>query len=146
MTKSYYAGMEIDAPCGRCKMETRHRILSITENTPEKLICVTCSSVHKFKLERDDRSANIKAARPLRVRQPAPKRSSSSSTSSPSHFQNLMITERAGTIAKPYGQGIAWETGMWMDHSTFGLGKVQYKSGRKIDVLFQTGLKTLMAL
>jgi hypothetical protein len=57
-----------------------------------------------------------------------------------------MIAERAGAIAKPYGQGIAWETGMWMDHPSFGLGKIQHKSGRKIDVLFQTGLKTLMAL
>jgi len=146
MTKSYYAGMEIDAPCGRCKTETRHRILSITENIPEKLICVACSAIHKFKPERiiDERPANIKSVRALRTGQPVPKRPSSSS--SPSQFQNLMITERAGTIAKPYGQGIAWETGMWMDHPAFGLGKIQHKSGRKIDVLFQTGLKTLMAL
>jgi hypothetical protein len=35
---------------------------------------------------------------------------------------------------------------MWIDHPTFGLGKIQHKSGRKLDVLFQTGIKTLMAL
>jgi len=146
MTKSYYAGMEIDAPCGRCKTETRHRILSITENIPEKLICVTCSSIHKFKPERiiDERPANIKATRPLRTGQSGSKHFSSSS--SILNFQNLMIEERAGSIAKPYGQGIVWETGMWLDHPTFGLGKIQRKAGRKIEVLFQTGLKTLMAL
>jgi hypothetical protein len=127
-------------------METGHRVLSITENIPEKLICVMCGSIHKFKPERitDNRPANIKAARPLRAAQSAPKRSAPSS--SPSHFQNLMIAERAGAIAKPYGQGIAWDTGMWIDHPVFGLGKIQHKSGRKIDVLFQIGLKTLMAL
>jgi len=144
MTKSYYAGMEIDAPCGRCKSETRHRILSITEGVPEKLICATCNSTHKFKPERvkDHVSANIKAARPTKGTQAGPKRSGTS----PSHFQELMVTERAGAIAKPYGQGITWEIGMWMDHPSFGLGKIQHKSGRKIDVFFASGLKTLMAL
>ena len=52
MTKSYYAGMDVDAPCGRCKEETRHRILSITDGVPEKLICTSCNSVHKFRPER----------------------------------------------------------------------------------------------
>ena len=144
MTKSYYAGMEIDAPCGRCKVETRHRILSITEGVPDRLICATCSSIHKFKPERvkDNVSANIKVARPTKGTQAGPKRSAQS----PSRFQELMIAERAGATAKPYGQGINWETGMWMDHPSFGLGKIQHKSGRKIDVLFKSGLKTLMAL
>ena len=50
MTRNYYAGQELDAPCGRCKGETRHRILSITDGVPEKLICISCSSVHKFRL------------------------------------------------------------------------------------------------
>jgi len=31
MTKSYYAGMDLDAPCGRCKQETRHRVVTITD-------------------------------------------------------------------------------------------------------------------
>lgn len=139
MTKSYYAGMETDAPCGRCRMETRHRILSITEGVPETLICVNCSAIHKFKPER---ITVERAVRPTK----ATKNVSKASASSPSQFQNLMIAERAGAIAKPYGQGIAWEVGMWLDHPNFGLGKIQHRSGRKVDVLFQSGLKTLMAL
>ena len=144
MTKSYYAGMEIDAQCGRCKMETRHRILSITENVPEKLICAACGSIHKFKPERikADSPANTKVARPTKATHATPRRSAAS----PSLFQHLMASERAGAIAKPYGQGVSWEAGMWIDHPSFGLGKIQHKSGRKIDVLFQSGLKTLMAL
>jgi hypothetical protein len=57
-----------------------------------------------------------------------------------------MAEERAGTAAKPYGQGVGWEEGMWLDHPSFGLGRVQHRSGKKIDVLFQTGIKTLIAL
>jgi hypothetical protein len=144
MAKSYYAGMEIDAPCGRCKSETRHRILSITEGVPENLICATCNSIHKFKPERvkESGAAKTKVVRPTKSTHATSQRS----TPSQSNFQNLMITERAGAIAKPYGQGIAWEVGMWLDHPNFGLGKIQHKANRKIDVLFQTGLKTLMAL
>jgi hypothetical protein len=130
--------MDMDAPCGRCKMETKHRILSITEGVPEKLICANCNSIHKFKPERvaDPKRPNDKAA------QPKPR----ASATSPSHFQNLMIAEKAGAIAKPYGKGTAWEAGMWMDHPAFGLGKIQSKAGRKLNVLFRDGLKTMMAL
>jgi len=141
MTKSYYAGMEVDAQCGRCKTETRHRVLTITDGVPEKLICAACASVHKFKPERV-RAEAPSSGRSSRTTQASPKRASSS----PSQFQHLMISERAGAIAKPYCKGTNWEAGMWIDHPSFGLGKIQHKSGRKIDVLFQSGIKTLMAL
>ena len=139
MTKSYYAGMELDAPCGRCKGETRHRILSITEGTPEKLICMTCNSVHKFRAEKPAKAEP--AARPARMAtasapKPAP---------SPSRFQEMMISEQAGTRAQPYSPAVAWEEGLWMDHPSFGLGKVQRKAGRKAEVLFRDGLKTLIS-
>jgi len=143
MTKTMYAGMELDARCGRCKMETKHRILSITEGIPEKLICTNCSSIHKYKPERviAERSSSSRAPS-----QPKAARSGARSASaSPSNFQQLMISEQAGTKAKPYGQGVAWEEGMWMDHPSFGLGKIQHKAGRKVNVLFQAGLKTLIA-
>jgi hypothetical protein len=136
--------MDMDAPCGRCKMETKHRILSITEGVPEKLICANCNSIHKFKPERAAASnkPSDRAARHAGAAQPKPR----ASASSPSHFQNLMITEKAGAVAKPYGKGTAWEAGMWMDHPAFGLGRIQSKSGRKLNVLFRDGLKTMMAL
>lgn len=139
MVKSYYAGMDLDAPCGRCKGETRHRILSITDGTPEKLICTSCNSVHKFRAEKPAKAAS--APRPARMATA----SSPKPASSPSRFQELMIAEQAGTKAQPYSPATKWEDGMWMDHPNFGLGKVQRKSGRKAEVLFREGLKTLLS-
>ncbi|MBK8792586.1 MAG: zinc ribbon domain-containing protein [Holophaga sp.] len=139
MVKSYYAGMDLDAPCGRCKGETRHRILSITDGTPEKLICTSCNSVHKFRAEKPAKATA--APRPARMATA----SSPKPASSPSRFQELMITEQAGTKAQPYSPAMKWEDGMWMDHPNFGLGKVQRKSGRKAEVLFREGLKTLLS-
>jgi len=139
MVKSFYAGMDIDAPCGRCKGETRHRILSITDGTPEKLICTSCNSVHKFRAEKPPKpEPTPRAARMATAA--APKAASSSS-----RFQELMIAEQAGTKAQPYTPAFRWDEGMWMDHPTFGLGKVQRKSGRKAEVLFREGLKTLLS-
>ena len=143
MTKSYYAGQDMDAPCGRCKGETRHRILSITDGVPEKLICVSCKSVHKFRTEKAPKPAP--APRPGHPTAAARAASPSRAASSPSRFQELMMAEQAGTRAVPYTVAHRWEEGMWMDHPSFGLGKVQKRLGRKVDVLFRDGLKTLVS-
>ena len=141
MAKSYYAGMELDAPCGRCKGETRHRILSITDGVPEKLICNSCKGIHKFRAERPAKPEPAARA-PRMATAAAPK---ASSAPSPSRFQELMINEQAGTKAQPYSPATRWEEGMWMDHPSFGLGRVQRKGGRKAEVLFRDGLKTLIS-
>ena len=139
MAKSYYVGMELEAPCGRCKGETRHRIHTITDGTPERLICNSCGSVHKF---RPERPAKPEAApwAPRMATQAAPK-----PTASPSRFQELMIAEQAGAKAQPYSAAQRWDEGMWMDHPSFGLGRVQRRASRKVEVLFREGLKTLIS-
>lgn len=139
MTKSYYAGMDVDAPCGRCKGETRHRILSITDGIPEKLICVNCNSVHKFRPEKPAKPEPAPRA-PRMATAAAPK-----PAASPSRFQELMIQEQAGAKAKPYSVAERWEPGAWLDHPSFGLGRVQRRNGRKVEVLFREGLKTLIS-
>jgi hypothetical protein len=143
MTKSYYAGQELDAPCGRCKGETRHRILSITDGVPEKLICVSCKSVHKFRAEKAERpAASSHSHRPtVAVRTSTPR----AAAASPSRFQELMVSEQAGARAVSYSVSQRWDEGMWMDHPNFGLGRVQKRLGRKVDVLFRDGLKTLVS-
>jgi hypothetical protein len=131
--------MEVDAPCGRCKSETQHRILSITDGVPEKLICVNCKSVHKFRAEKPARPEPASRA-PRMATAAAPK-----PTASPSRFQELMIQEQGGARARQYSVAERWEEGVWMDHPSFGLGKVQRRNGRKVEVLFREGLKTLIS-
>ena len=142
MTKTYYAGQDLDAPCGRCKQETRHRVLTLTNGTPDKLICATCSSVHKFRLEKPAKPETaVRVSRgAASTSGPKPK-----PAASPSRFQELMVQEQAGSIAKPYSPGTRFEEGQWMDHPSFGLGKIQKRIGKKVDVLFRQGLKTLIS-
>jgi hypothetical protein len=56
-----------------------------------------------------------------------------------------MMAEQAGAKAVTYTVSTHWDEGMWMDHPSFGLGKVQKRLGRKVDVLFRDGLKTLVS-
>lgn len=138
MTKTYYAGMDIDAPCGRCKGETRHRVLTLTNGVPDNLICANCKSVHKFRPDRTKAEAAPRIARGGTSLKPRP-------SASPSRFQELMTQEQAGSIAKPYSIQSRWDEGDWMDHPSFGLGKVQRRLAKKVDVLFRDGLKTLIS-
>lgn len=134
MTKSYYAGMDLDAWCGRCKQETRHRVLTITDGTPLDLICMSCSSKHKFRAEK-----------PVAVSAPrAPRVAASRPASGGSQFQRLMVEEQGGASARPYAVATRFDEGQWLDHPSFGLGRVMKRLGKKVDVLFKDGLKTLV--
>ncbi|HJV48712.1 MAG TPA: hypothetical protein VJ549_05510 [Geothrix sp.] len=139
MTKIYYAGQDVDAPCGRCGGETRHQVLTVTNGVPDKLICGNCRSVHKFRAAKPEplpRSPRIPAA--AKVGGPRP-------GSLVSQFQQILIEEQGGAKARPYRVNEPWEEGAWMDHPSFGLGRVQRKLGKKVDVLFREGLKTLIS-
>ncbi|HJU83201.1 MAG TPA: hypothetical protein VJ600_03235, partial [Holophagaceae bacterium] len=122
MVKSYYAGMDLDAPCGRCKGETRHQVLTITDGVPEKLICGQCRSVHKFRAEKPKAEP---VARTPRVPASAKAGAARPVSGLASQFQQLMIAEQGGAHARPYSVASRWEEGQWLDHPTFGLGRVQ---------------------
>ncbi len=139
MTKIYYAGQDVDAPCGRCGGDTRHQILTVTNGTPEQLICGNCRSVHKFRA--------AKPAAPVRTpRVPAAAKAPASRPGSQfAQFQNLLAEEQGGAHASAYRVTEHFEVGAWMDHPSFGLGRVQRRLGKKVDVLFRDGMKTLVS-
>ena len=133
MNKAYYAGMDLDAPCGRCKQETRHRVVTITDGVPLDLICMSCNSKHKF---RPDKPVSVSTPRTPRV--------ASSRPSGGNQFQRLMTEEQGGAKSKTYAANTRFEEGHWLDHPSFGLGRVMKRLGKKVDVLFKDGLKTLV--
>jgi hypothetical protein len=139
MPKTYYAGQDVDAPCGRCGGETRHQVLTVTNGVPEQLICGNCRSVHKFRAARPEplpRTPRIPAAAKASGPRPG---------SLVSQFHEAVSREQGGAKARLYRVTEPWEEGSWMDHPTFGLGRVQRKMGKKVDVLFKDGLKTLVS-
>ncbi len=140
MSKIYYAGQDVDAPCGRCGGETRHQILTVTNGVPEQLICANCRSVHKFRAARP-----VPEPRTPRIPATAKAGGAPRSGSSTALYQQLLAQEQGGGQSRPYAVFERWEEGAWMDHPSFGLGRVQRRLGRKVDVLFRDGLKTLVS-
>jgi len=140
MIKTYYAGQELDAPCGRCKSETKHCILSITNKIPERLICNGCKSIHKFRAEKPKKQNQKLNSKNNTQNQKAIK-----STCLP-RFQELVLSENviANTVPS-YDTSKKWDEGTWIKHPNFGLGRVQKQLGRKIDVLFRDGIKILVS-
>jgi hypothetical protein len=139
MQKTYYAGQDVDAPCGRCGGETRHQVLTVTNGVPDRLICGNCRSVHKFRVAKPEplpRAPRIPAAAKSGGPRPG---------SLVSQFQQVLSQEQGGAKARPYRVSELWEEGAWMDHPTFGLGRVQRKMGKKVDVLVKDGLKPLVS-
>lgn len=136
--KTYYAGQDVDAPCGRCGGETRHQVLTVTNGVPEKLICGNCRSVHKFRMAKPEplpRTPRIAAAAKAGGPRPG---------SLVSQFDEALSREQGGSVARRYAVAERWEEGQWMDHPSFGLGRIQRRIGKKVDVLFRNGLKTLV--
>jgi hypothetical protein len=138
MTKTYYAGQDVDAPCGRCGGETRHQVLTVTNGVPDKLICGNCRSVHKFRAAKPEPMARA-------PRLPSAVKAAPRPGSLMNQFQQVLAQEQGGAKASPYRVAERWEEGAWMDHPSFGLGRVQRRMGKKVDVLFRDGLKTLVS-
>jgi len=137
--RMYYAGQDVDAPCGRCGGETRHQILTVTNGIPEQLICGNCRSIHKFRAPRPEplpRAPRIAAAAKAGGPRPG---------SLVAQYQQALSKEPGGPTSQVYTVTHRWEEGSWMEHPTFGLGRVQRRMGRKVDVLFRDGLKTLVS-
>ena len=114
--------------------------MTLTNGVPDNLICANCKSVHKFRPERTKAETAPRVSRGSAIGGLKPRASTSSS-----RFQELMTQEQAGSIAKPYTVQSRWDEGDWMDHPSFGLGKVQKRIAKKVDVLFRDGLKTLIS-
>jgi hypothetical protein len=139
MTRTYYAGQELEAPCGRCGGATLHQVLSITDGVPDRLICGACRSTHRFRAPKPER-----APRPTRV-------AAAARVGGPrlgglaGQFQDALSREQGETKARPYALTEVWSEGAWMRHPTYGLGRVQRRVAGKIQVLFHNGMKTLVS-
>lgn len=62
--KKLSAGDEIDAWCTKCKMDLGHRIVALVENTPKRVVCLTCDSTHNYRAPKDGPS--FTGAKPAR--------------------------------------------------------------------------------
>lgn len=124
-------GGNIDSWCGKCKMMLAHTIEAMVGDKVTRVNCNTCKSSHAYK-----------AAAPKTGTRTA--KTGTTRVGSAKSYQALM--KSAETVAaKTYSPNNKYEAGDVLEHFTLGRGvTTAVKEGAKIEVLFESGLKTLI--
>jgi hypothetical protein len=120
-------GGNIDSWCGKCKMVLAHTIEAMVGEKPTRVLCNTCKSQHAYKAQ-PPRTTGATRTPKAKV----------------SRYQTLLNAGDPAT-AKTYTPSARYEAGDILEHHTLGRGvTTALKEGSKIEVLFESGLKTLV--
>lgn len=123
-------GGEVEAYCGKCKLERTHKIVAVDpDGTIVKVVCTTCDSYHKYRAPKAP-----KVARP-KVRGEKAEKAKAVAFS---------VDELMSKPARPYLMSSYYQVGEVIDHSTFGRGQVVTIQESKIEVQFRVGTKLLV--
>jgi len=129
--KKIRVGDDVETYCGRCKAERKHIVASMsTAAVPAEVICRTCNNQHRFRRPVDD-------AKPRRA-------SATGSTEGTTRRTTKIARETPPVSARPYSTSGTFAEGEWLEHKTHGVGRVKTVRGGKIDVAFDSGLRTLL--
>jgi hypothetical protein len=122
--------MDMNAWCGKCKLERTHTIAAMDGETIRKVTCTTCGSTHNY------RNAPAKS-------DSKPRSSKSTSTGRSRKSDAFSINPNAPV--KSYSMQSNFSEGDVINHPKFGLGSVQTSlAPNKIEVRFQEGTKILL--
>jgi hypothetical protein len=123
-------GDTIDSWCGKCKRILAHTIEALVDDKPARVCCNTCKAQHGYKPDSPKSSEQ------------ASTRASRSTKTGTNRYQALV---KDGVKVVNYSAAEKYQQGDVVQHATFGRGAVTaIKDGNKIEVLFQTGTKTLI--
>jgi hypothetical protein len=130
-------GGNIDCWCGKCKMILAHTIEAMVGDKPARVHCNTCRSQHGYR-------PNAPSGNPRQARQREAGAAPAGGKTRASRYQSLLRAKDTA-MAKAYSPSEKFEAGDLVDHPTFGRGiATVVKDGTKVEVLFESGAKTLV--
>lgn len=153
--KPLTAGSEIDAWCTKCRMLLGHRIVALVRTTPARVICMTCSSEHRY-LKSAPGSKSIAPVKRLadgsisqvsRHGAAGTTRQSSGSTTRAqakhSEWESRVLGQEIAAFTR-YSMGRKFNLGELVTHPKFGDGYVlEVVDPQKVSIMFRDGPKTL---
>jgi hypothetical protein len=123
-------GDTIDSWCGKCKRILAHTIEALVHDKPARVTCNTCKAQHSYKPDSPKSTST---------------RSGSSSRTAKAGTNRYQALLKDSAKVMTYSTADKYQQGDVVEHATFGRGAVTaIKDGSKIEVLFQTGTKTLI--
>ncbi len=138
-TRQLSAGDKIDARCSKCGGTTRHIILAISGQTPNRVRCDLCDREHNYYPPRSER---IRTPRTPAARAPG-RRTKDPREAERQKWQELNPELGSGTLF-PYAMDGRFPLASRVAHPTFGIGVVVGLPGpHKVEILFKEGKKVL---
>ncbi len=127
-------GGDIDALCSRCKMLLGHTVLAMVGSKPVRVRCNTCQGEHNYK------------APPSPAAEPRQRASAAARSSPKSNVTSweALLQGKDLSRARRYGVKERFAIDEVLQHPVFGMGVVQDVRSDKVDVVFNTGTKTLV--
>lgn len=123
-------GDPIEARCTKCRANTNHIIVAMTDAGPARVQCNTCGGQHKYRS-------------PTAVKKAVVRKSVDPKIGERQEWEELRSSIDSKQ-ATDYSMTTAFKVGSVMNHPVFGLGIVQSLVGpRKVLVLFEDGKKTM---
>ncbi len=128
-------GKDIEAYCGKCKIDTLHVITSLDDDKIEKVMCKECNAYHKFRApKQNSEPAKAKAA----IAKPKKRRTRRDKWT-------RLLEKSDSQSATEYIMSENYELATAINHKNFGLGVVKNViDSRKIEVLFGDGARVLV--
>lgn len=118
------AGKNIEAYCGKCKLNLDHTIMAMDRDAIAKVRCKTCGSWHKF----------ISPAEAQKIRKPRAKKGAEEATAK--IVWEAGLAEAKGKESD-YSMAAKYRVGDVVNHRTFGKGIVVKLLANKCEMLFK---------
>lgn len=138
---NYEIGDEIEAYCGKCKLDTLHIVTAVSDDQIEKVMCKVCMGYHRYKMPQSDAAA-------LMI---SPKNRTAKTASKGVQKRvrrdkwTKILEDLDSTHAIEYSMEKAYQPETPIHHEIFGFGVVKnIIDSRKIEVLFHDGEKILV--
>ncbi|MEZ4599500.1 MAG: hypothetical protein R2940_06900 [Syntrophotaleaceae bacterium] len=123
-------GDPIKARCTKCRKNTDHVVITMSEEGPVNVQCKICSRQHHYRP-------------PTAEKKPAVRQSVQPRDAECKEWQDLR-PRLNGSAATDYSMTSSYKVKDLIDHPVFGIGIVQRVAGpQKIEVLFEAGKKMM---
>ncbi len=141
-------GEDVEAWCTRCKMNLNHRVIAVVGSEVRRVHCLTCGGDHNYYPPKHEKAARKEKTTASKSRTetatPAATKAVSAARAQ-SEWNTIMKKMPPDIVPRAYRVTEVFATGEFIEHGSFGLGKVLGMAARdKMEVIFQSGRKVLI--
>jgi len=142
-------GDDVEAWCTRCRMNLEHRVIAVVGSSVERVHCLTCGGDHKYYPPKYAKGAEpqrtaIRISSKAKASKGAAK-PEKASVRALGEWTTFMKDLESETSPRAYRTSESYEAGEFIEHPTFGIGKVlDIVAAEKMQVVFREGRKILL--